>query len=390
MTEWTRERAIEVAVAAGHVPLDLSLGVPGEPPPTWCRAPESRAPAAYPASRGTLTLRVAAAGYLERRFGITVDADAVAASAGAKEFISTAPLFLRDVLAPTTRDTVLIPALGYPAYEVGARLAGLRAHRIPADEDFRMRLDRLPDAVAARALCVWVNSPANPSGVVEALGPIVRWACERGVLLLSDEAYAETTWSGTPRTALEHGPDGVLAVHSMSKRSNAPGLRVGFYAGDPAVVAGLVTRRRAAGFMASADAQAEAAALLDDDAHAEALRVVNERRLRDLVSAFAAHGLPCTVPEGGLFAWLPAPGADGAAFARYTAERAGLIVAAGQQYGRAGRGHVRIAATHDVAVVVPRLRLLRTDSRRSRREVAASGRAPDQGDAAGDRATGGG
>ncbi|MFC0112090.1 pyridoxal phosphate-dependent aminotransferase [Kibdelosporangium aridum] len=361
MTEWTRERAIEIANAAGHVPLDLSLGVPAEPPPTWCRARESRTAAAYPASRGTLALRIAATGYLLRQYGITISTDAVAASTGSKEFISTAPLFLRDVLAPTTRDTVLIPALGYPAYEVGARLAGLRAYRIPTDMNFRLRLDRLPDAVAARALCLWVNSPANPSGIVEALGPVVGWARERGVLVLSDEAYADMTWCDAPRTVLEHGDTGVLAVHSMSKRSNAPGLRVGFYAGDPAIVADLVTRRRAAGFMASADAQAEASMLLDDDAHAQALRLVNERRLRDLLSALAAHDLPCAAPEGGLFAWLATPNGDGVDFARYAAERAGLIVAAGQQYGPAGRRHVRIAANQDVDAIVPRLGLLESD-----------------------------
>lgn len=365
---WTRERAIEVAVAAGHIPLDLSLGVPAEPPPTWSRAPKSSTSAAYPASRGTVALRLAASSYLQRRYGVAVDADSVAASAGSKEFISTAPLFLRDILAPTTRDTVLIPALGYPAYEVGARLAGLRPYRIPADENFRMRLDRLPEGAARRALCLWVNSPANPSGVVEALGPVVRWARERGVLVLSDEAYAETTWCDTPRTVLEHGCSGVLAVHSMSKRSNAPGLRVGFYTGDPAIVAGLVTRRREAGFMASADAQAEAAVLLNDDEHAQALRVVNERRLRDLLNALAAHGLPCAEPEGGLFAWLVVPGGDGIAFAHYLAERTGLIVAAGQQYGFAGRRHVRIAATHNVAVITPRLALL-DDDHRVRRAV---------------------
>ncbi|SFW86545.1 pyridoxal phosphate-dependent aminotransferase [Amycolatopsis australiensis] len=358
---WTRERAIEIAVAAGHAPLDLSLGVPGEPPPTWCRAPVSRVAAAYPASRGTLPLRVAAAGYLARRYGITISADAVAASTGSKEFISTAPLFLREVLGPTTRDTVLIPALGYPPYEVGARLAGLRVHRIPTDEQFRMRLDRLPDTVAERALCLWVNSPANPTGVVTELGRIVRWARERGVLVLSDEAYAETTWCDVPRTALEHGCDGVLAVQSMSKRSNAPGLRVGFYAGDPAVVAGLVTHRRAAGFMASSDSQAQAAMLLDDDAHAQALREMNKYRIRYLVSALAVHGLPCSVPDGGMFAWLAVPDGDGVAFARYAAERAGLIVAAGQQYGPAGHGHVRIAATREVTAVRPRLELLRRD-----------------------------
>ncbi|MFJ9482599.1 pyridoxal phosphate-dependent aminotransferase [Streptomyces mirabilis] len=353
---WDRDRALALAEASGRTLLDLSLGVAADPPPRRTGRPGSGTAAAYPPSRGTRNLREAAAGYLARRFGVTADPEAVAASAGSKEFISTLPLFLREAgIGGPDRDTVLIPALGYPAYELGARLAGLRTHRVPVDEGFRMRPDRLPPEVSTRALCVWVNSPANPTGVVEPLADITAWARAHDVLLLSDEAYAELTWCHDPRTALAGGPDGVLAVHSLSKRSNAPGLRVGFYAGDPAVVARLVPLRRAAGLIGSADAQDAAAGLLADDEHAAAQRARNARRVTALVTALTAAGLPCAVPEGGLFVWLAAPGGDGRAFARRLAERTGVVVMPGGEYGPGGEGHVRIAAVRDADEIVERL-----------------------------------
>ncbi|WP_198539195.1 pyridoxal phosphate-dependent aminotransferase [Streptomyces graminilatus] len=345
-----------LARASGRTPIDLSLGVAADPPPRRTRRPSPATAAEYPLSRGTRNLREAAAGYLARRYGVTADPETIAASAGSKEFISTVPLFLREAgIGGPDRDTVLIPALGYPAYGLGARLAGLRTHRVPVDEGFRMRLDRVPPEVSARALCLWVNSPANPTGVVEPLTEITTWARAHGVLLLSDEAYADSTWCHDPRTALAEGPDGVLAVHSMSKRSNAPGLRVGFYAGDPAVVARLVPLRRAAGLIGSAEAQDAAADLLADDEHATAQRARNARRVTGLVAALTTAGLPCAMPEGGLFVWLTAPGGDGRAFARRLAERAGVVVMPGSEYGPGGEGHVRIAAVRDTDEIVERL-----------------------------------
>ncbi|WP_208921416.1 aminotransferase class I/II-fold pyridoxal phosphate-dependent enzyme [Streptomyces capitiformicae] len=318
--------------------------------------------AEYPPSSGTVGLREAAARHMLRRYQVVVPLEAVAACVGSKEFISTLPLFLRDMRRPNTngpeRDTVLIPALGYPAYEFGARLAGLRAHRVPVDDAFRMRLDLVPERVAVRALCLWVNSPANPTGVVEPLGPVADWGRAHGVVVASDEAYAEATWCHEPRTILSHGLDGVLAVHSMSKRSNSPGLRVGFYSGDPSLVAGLARRRREAGLMAAAASQEAACALLDDDGHAEEQRARNARRVADLVECLNAHRLGCTAPAGGLFAWVPAPGGDGVAFARRAAKQAGLIIQPGCEYGPAGHPYVRFAAVRDAASVAWRLDLL--------------------------------
>ncbi|MER5648737.1 pyridoxal phosphate-dependent aminotransferase [Streptosporangium sp. NPDC002524] len=360
---WSRERAWELAAASGWPPLDLSLGVPAEPAPAISSPGprESRAPAAYPPSAGTGSLRTAAAGYLERRFGVTVPASAVAACAGAKEFISTVPSLLRLARRDRSprRDVALIPALGYPPYAFGARLAGLDVHRVPVDAAGRMDLGRVPDHLAARALYLWVNSPANPAGTVEPRpDEIVGWGREHGVVVLSDEVYAELTWDGAPRTALAAGLDGVLAVHGVAKRSNAPGLRVGFYAGDPALVSELLPSRRDAGLIAAGDSQRAAADLLGDDAHAAGLRARTAHRLAGLVEALNDCGLRCAHPEGGPFVWLAAPGGDGVEFAYRVAARAGLVIAPGIAYGPSGGGHVRVAAVHDPQLLRPRLAAL--------------------------------
>jgi aspartate/methionine/tyrosine aminotransferase len=351
----SREELLDRARGSGSVPLDLSLGIPADPAPVPGAGPPGEEPGGYPPSAGSEGLRAAAAGYLRRRFGVGVAPDAVAACVGSKEFISTLPLFLRDagLLAPG-RDTVLVPQLCYPAYENGARLAGFATHRMPADGDHRMRPDLLPAAVRDRALCVWVNSPSNPTGALEPLDTLIDWGRRYGVLVLSDEAYAESTWSRAPQTALTHGTAGVLAVHTLSKRSNSPGLRVGFYAGDRDVVQRLVVRRRAAGLMAGTAAQRSAAYLLADDEHARVQYDRGATRVVDLVRLLTDRGVAAHRPDGGFFLWTAAPGGDGDAWARDLATRAGIVVMPGSAYGPAGRSHVRIAAVRDIAEIAPR------------------------------------
>jgi len=357
--DWSRSQALELAHHSGYAPLDLSQGVAADAPPTIADpADVPSATAEYPPSAGSAELRSAITRYFQRRYQVTLPLDAVAACVGAKEFISTLPSFLRDATRSGNRDTVLVPALGYPPYVFGARLAGLRAYRVPTDRDFRMALDRLPSEVASRALCLWVNSPANPTGVVEPLDLIAGWGRRHSVPVLSDEVYVDLTWRHEPRTVLQSGLDGVIAVHSLAKRSNAPGLRVGLYAGDLDLLAGLIPRRRAAGLMAAAPMQVVAARLLDDDRHADQQRERSARRLSGLVGLLNEHGFSCAHPDGGLFAWFPAPGGDGPRFARLAALTAGVIVMPGSEYGPTGRGYVRIAAAHDPEVVAPRIALL--------------------------------
>ena len=250
-----------------------------------------------------------------------------------------------------SRDTVLYPELAYPTYEMGALLAGLRAVPVPVDEEFRVRLSRdaISEEDAARALVLWVNSPGNPAGQLDNLAAAAAWGRDRGVLVASDECYAELTWKSRPTTVLGHGggadhTDGVLAVHSVSKRSNLAGLRFGWYAGDADVVTFLRDVRQHAGFMVPGAVQLAGTAALADQEHADVQRVRYFDRLVRLREILGAIGVEAPLPEGGIDLWAPAPQADAWGLAARLAAEAGLVVSPGEFYGPAGAGHIRIAA----------------------------------------------
>jgi succinyldiaminopimelate transaminase len=325
--------------------VDLSIGTPGDPPPPFLVEALSTPELArgYPPSIGSLPLREAAAGWLDRRLGVRVSPSEVAACIGTKELVAGLPQWLH--LRTPDRDTVLYPAVSYPTYEMGAILAGLRAVAVPVDERWRLDLSAIDAADAERALCLWSNTPGNPAGGLDDLAAIAAWGRERGVTVLSDECYVEFTWDGSRRSVLQSGLDGVLAVHSVSKRSNLAGLRVGFYAGDPALVRYLSEVRKHAGFMVPGPAQHAAAAVLDDDHHADDQAARYRRRLERIrVILREGLGLDAPMPGGGIYIWAAAPGGDAWALTERLAADAGCIVSPGEFYGPAGADHVRIAA----------------------------------------------
>jgi aspartate/methionine/tyrosine aminotransferase len=289
----------------------------------------------YPPSIGSVVFREAAAGWLQRRIGVDVDPAAIAACIGTKEFVASTPQYLR--LRAPERDTVLYPAISYPTYEMGAVLAGCRA--VP----YRS-LDDIGDPDAERALCLWVNSPGNPTGVLADLGAAAQWGRDRNVPVLSDECYIEFTWSGPPRTILEHGPDDVLAVHSLSKRSNLAGVRAGFFAGDGELVNYLREVRKHAGLMVPGPVQAAAVVAYADDDHVDAQRARYCGRLERL-RAILRHGLDvdAPMPAGAFYLWVGAPGGDAWSLAKRLASDAGALVSPGDFYGPDGADHVRIA-----------------------------------------------
>ena len=264
-------------------PVDLSMGTPVDPVPDLIRgalAEASNAPG-YPATWGTPRLRSAAAGWLARAHGVCVPPDDVLPVVGTKEFIAWLPVMLG--LGPG--DVVLHPELAYPTYDIGARLAGASA----------VASDSLLSAGPARVKLVWVNSPSNPTGRVLPAGhlrKVVDWARERGAVVASDECYISLGWEVSPVSVLHPdvcGPsrDGVLAVHSLSKRSNLAGYRAGFVTGDPALVADLLAIRKQAGMIMPGPVQAAMTAALDDDAHAIEQRERYAARRSVLRAAFA-------------------------------------------------------------------------------------------------------
>jgi succinyldiaminopimelate transaminase len=334
----------EKAAALEGGVVDLSIGTPNDPPPAFVveAMATSGSERGYPASIGTPAFRDAALGWMSRRLGVDVPAAQVGACIGTKEFVASVPQYLR--LRTPERDTILYPAISYPTYEMGAILAGCRAVPVPVDEAWHLDLDAISEEDGARALALWVNTPGNPAGQIDDLGAAAAWGRARGVPVLSDECYVEFTWDGPPHTILEHGLDGVVAVHSLSKRSNLAGVRAGFYAGDAALVDYLREVRKHAGCMVPGPVQAAAVAALSDQAHVDEQRARYDERLRFFAGVLERRtGAAVPLPGGGFYLWLPAPGGDAWGFAEELAAEGGVLVTPGDTFGPQGAGYVRVA-----------------------------------------------
>jgi len=329
--------------------VDCSVGTPCDAPaPAVVEAlSSSGTERGYPASAGSPALLAAAAAWLERRFGlVAVPPASVAACVGTKEFVASVPHILR--LREPGRDTVLYPAVSYPTYAMGAAMAGCRAVPVPPRPGHVGGLDlgAVAESDAARALVLWSNSPSNPTGGLGDLDAEAVWGRARAVPVISDECYAEFTWDGPPRSILQSGSDGVVAVHSLSKRSNLAGVRVGFFAGDAELVEFLRSVRRHAGLMVPGPVQAAGAVALADDDHVEQQRRRYRERLAFMAAVLTDAGCPVELPEGGFYLWVPVPTErwrDAWSMAEDLARRAGLLVSPGDLYGEAGAGFVRVA-----------------------------------------------
>lgn len=355
-----RLKPITNAHAGGTV--DLSIGTPFDPPPAQVieALSASGSERAYPPSIGTLLFREAAHRWMQRRFSVDVPSDLIGATIGSKEFVATLPQWMH--LRAPERDTVLYPAIAYPSYEMGAILAGCRPVAVPALPDGRMDLDSIAPADIERALLLWVNSPANPTGTLDDLDAAANWGRRHAVPVFSDECYVEFTWSGRGRTILESGLDGVVAVHSLSKRSNLAGVRVGFYAGDAELVGYLQEVRKHVGMMVPGPAQAAAIAALDDDEHVELQRERYLSRL-DLLARVLSEwsGEPVPMPAGAFYLWIPVH--DGWEYTERLARDGGALVSPGEFYGAEGTRFVRVAVVQPderVQLVAERLQSRRS------------------------------
>nr|WP_206325367.1 MULTISPECIES: bifunctional succinyldiaminopimelate transaminase/glutamate-prephenate aminotransferase [unclassified Streptomyces] len=343
----------ETALAHPDGIVDLSVGTPVDPVPALIQ--EALVAAAdspgYPTVWGTPELRDALTGWCERRLGAVGFAHRnVLPVVGSKELVAWLP----TQLGLGAGDKVAYPRLAYPTYEVGARLCGAEA--VVYDDPTEL------DPAGLKLL--WLNSPSNPTGKVlakEELVRIVAWAREHGVLVFSDECYLELGWEADPVSVLH--PDvcggsyeGIVAVHSLSKRSNLAGYRAAFIAGDAAVLGELLQIRKHGGMMTAAPVQAATVAALGDDAHVAEQRARYAARREALKAALEAHGFRIEHSEASLYLWATRdePCWDTVA---YLAEK-GVLVAPGDFYGEAGARHVRVAFTatdERVAAAVKRL-----------------------------------
>ncbi len=336
------DRLAPIAAAHPGGAVDLSIGTPCDPPTEAVVAAlsSSGAERGYPASIGSAPLRDALRRWVERRFAVELGDSQLAACVGTKEFVVSTPQYLR--LRTPSRDTVLYPAVAYPSYAMGATLAACRAVAVPPAAGGGLDLSAIDPADAARALLLWVNSPSNPTGALDDLDAAAAWGRAHSVPVFSDECYAEFTWADRPRTILESGTNGVIAVHSLSKRSNLAGVRVGCYAGDDELVDYLREVRKHAGLMVPGPAQHAAIVALDDDEHVVAQRDRYRRRLERFAEVLRRwSGCTVELPAGGFYLWFDA--GDGWAFAERLATEGGALVSPGDFYGDGGAQNVRVA-----------------------------------------------
>ncbi|MGW3954382.1 bifunctional succinyldiaminopimelate transaminase/glutamate-prephenate aminotransferase [Streptomyces sp. NPDC004752] len=333
--------------------VDLSVGTPVDPVPELIQKALIAAADSpgYPTVWGTPELRDAITGWVARRLGARdVTHRHVLPVVGSKELVAWLPTQLG--LGPG--DQVAHPRLAYPTYEVGARLA--RAEHVVYDDP--------TDLDPANLRLLWLNSPSNPTGRVlakEELTRIVAWAREHGILVFSDECYLELGWEADPVSVLHPDVnggsyDGIVAVHSLSKRSNLAGYRAAFLAGDPAVLGPLLQLRKHGGMMTSAPAQAAAVAALGDDTHVHEQRERYAARRAVLREALLAHGFRIEHSEASLYLWATR-GKSCWDTVAHLADR-GILVAPGDFYGAAGETFVRVALTatdERIAAAVRRL-----------------------------------
>jgi len=329
--------AAEVARAHPDGIVDLSVGTPVDPTPEPIRAALAAAADApgYPLTAGSAPLRAAIVNWLRRRFGAELAAEAVLPVIGTKEAVAWLPTLLEAT-------SVGIPELAYPTYDVGARLAGATATAV--DSTLALGPGRID--------LLWLNSPANPTGKVlpfDHLRKVLDWARERGTIVASDECYADLYYAGEPPVSVlspevcDGSHAGVLAVHSLSKRSNLAGYRAGFIAGDPDLVGRLLDLRKHAGMIVPSPVQAAMVAALDDDDHVAAQRRIYAARRSSLLAALRTAGFVVDDTGAGLYLWATRHESCWDTVNELAGR--GILVAPGEFYGPAGANYVRIALT---------------------------------------------
>ncbi|MEA5154765.1 succinyldiaminopimelate transaminase [Raineyella sp.] len=323
---------------------DLSVGTPVDPTPELARRALAEAADAhgYPTTMGTPALRDAIVEHMTTRWGaVGLGREGVLPVIGTKELVAWLPTQLG--LGPD--DVVVVPAVAYPTYAVGALLVGARV--VPAAD-----LDSLRATLGdVRPALIWINSPANPTGEIldaAAMRDWVAYARASGAVLASDECYGEFGWDAEPRSVLHPqicGEDhtGLLACHSLSKRSNLAGYRAGFVAGDAGIVQDLLALRKHTGMIMPGPVQAAMTVLLADHAHVAAQRGRYLARREVLRPALAAAGFRIDHSEGSLYLWATRDEDCRTTLARLAA--VGILAAPGDFYGSAGTRHVRIALT---------------------------------------------
>jgi alanine-synthesizing transaminase len=345
------------ARARGEDIVDLGMGNPDGAPPAHvieklCEVAHKPTAHGYSASRGIPGLRKAQAAYYQRRFGVSVDADEeVIVTLGSKEGLAN---LAEAITAPG--DVVLAPNPSYPIHTFGFIIAGAAIRSIPAapGEDFFVRLANAMRYTVPRPKVLVVGYPSNPTAYVADLAfyqRLIDFAREYELIVISDLAYAEIYFGGTPTPSIlqaEGAREVAVEFTSMSKTYSMAGWRIGFAVGNARLIAALARVKSYLDYGAFTAVQAAAVAALNGPQDiVETNRALYKRRRDVLVESFTRAGWPIPRPEASMFAWAPIPerfsGMGSVEFAKRLLAEAHVAVAPGAGFGEEGEGFVRIA-----------------------------------------------
>ena len=350
---------------AAHAPVNLSIGEPRHPTPAVVRealAAHLDGLSHYPATAGSPALREAIARWLQRRYGLaSVDAATqVLPVNGSREALFA---FAQVVVDPARAARVVCPNPFYQIYEGAALLAGAQPYFVAQDaaRGFACDWGAVPPEVWRDTALVYVCSPGNPTGRVMRLHEwkaLFELADAHGFAIASDECYSEIWSHEPPLGALaaaqalgRPGYERLVVFSSLSKRSNAPGLRSGFVAGDAQLVRRFLLYRTYHGSAMSPTVQAASLAAWADEAHVEDNRRAYREKF-DAVTPIVAGALACARPEAGFYLWADT-GGDDVAFTRELYARFNVLVLPGSFLGRAVDGRNPAAGYVRIALVEP-------------------------------------
>ena len=370
--ERLRQLFASVTPSAAHRPISLGIGEPRHATPALvldALASATAELAAYPPTAGSPALREACAQWLARRYGLAVDAATqVLPVNGSREALFA---FAQCVVDPTqAHATVVCPNPFYQIYEGATLLAGATPYYAPSDpaRNFNVDWDAVPEDVWARTQLLYVCSPGNPTGAVM---PLSDWeklfalSDRHGFVIASDECYSEIYFRDEPplgglqaAVALgRHDLRRLVAFTSLSKRSNVPGMRSGFVAGDADILKKFLLYRTYHGSAMSGMVQAASIAAWNDEAHV----VANRQMYRDkfaAVTPMLAEVLDVRLPDAGFYLWAAVPGGEDAAFARDLLAQYNVTVLPGSYLAREvqgvnpGAGRIRMALVAETAECV--------------------------------------
>jgi N-succinyldiaminopimelate aminotransferase len=364
--ERLRQLFAGVVPNADYRPISLGIGEPKHPTPAFIRealAGGLDALAAYPATAGDLKLRQSFTAWLQKRYRLSLDpATQVLPVNGSREALFA---LAQTVVDASRRPIVVSPNPFYQIYEGAALLAGAETHYVPSvpERNFAVDWDSVPDAVWARTQLVFVCSPGNPTGAVM---PLDEWqklfalSDRHGFVIASDECYSEIYFRDVPPLGgLEaaqrlgrHDFRNLIALTSLSKRSNVPGLRSGFVAGDAALIKAFLLYRTYHGSAMGGAVAAASIAAWSDESHVVENRALYRAKFA-AVTPLLESVLDVRLPDAGFYLWAGVPASwngDDAGFARALYAQYNVTVLPGSFLARDAGSGAAPAPTPSVAV----------------------------------------